>query len=292
MYFVRVSWSWFALAFAILVLPAAALAQEPPANGAAEQADPGVEPPSSHHPVTPPAPGELPPIAAEFASGGEEPVFMFVQTARAGSFQPAPQGSSTDGVLVLEGVGPETVYFSDRPHRIAGAVESGVFLDAIGFEESNPPNAAIVLSQPESESQDVLVAELLNPRYDAAAQSLSYDVVLLGAADGAGGDGLAHWTGRADTSLPAKFGHVSLFIDDCPDGPVLCYGIFQCAGKRCCRVGCGGVGRNVGYCWSWSSFSCNPCRDYSYLCSESGGPCDNNPPFCLRNQCSTTRSCM
>lgn len=281
------------LAVALLLVASAGIAGEPvngqSSNGQAPAGEPAVTPPSSHNPVTPPPPGEEPPLQQEFTSGGGEPVFMFVQTARSGSFQPAAAGSNTDGILVLEGVGRDTVYFSDRPHRVAGAVESGTFLGAIGFEEANPPNAAIVLSQPESETQDVLVAQLLNPKYDAAAQKLSYDVVLL---RDQGAEGLAHWTDRADKSLPAKFGHVSLFIDDCPDGNVLCYGIFQCTGKTCCRVGCGGVGRSVGYCWSWSSFSCRPCRDYTYLCSAPGGPCDNRPPFCLRDQCSQSRTCM
>jgi hypothetical protein len=289
------------LAVALLLVASAGTAagEAPPAgepgnghasNGQAPAGEPAVTPPPSENPVSAPPPGQEPPLSPEFASGGAEPVFMFVQTARSGSFQPPQPGSNLDGVLVLEGVGPDTVYFSDRPHRIAGAVESGSFLDAIGFEEANPPNAAIVLSKPQSETQDVLVAELLNPRYDAAAGKLSYDVKLL-RGQNAADEGLKHWASRADASLPAKFDHVSLFIDDCPDGQVMCYGIYQCAGRRCCRVGCGSVGRTVGYCWSWAALGCRPCQNYTYLCSEPGAPCDNNAPFCLRNQCASSPSC-
>lgn len=214
-----------------------------------------------------------------------EPVFMFVQTAKRGSFRTAA-GSPT--VLTLEGVGAETVFFSDRPARIAGSIENSKFLESLGFTASNPPNAAVVLSTPDSASQDVIVAQLLNPKYDAAAQTLSYEVVILKNYDGSG---LAFWTDRSDASLPAKFDQVSLFIDDCPDGQVMCYGIYQCTGTKCCRVGCGSVGQTVGYCWSWGSLSCNPCRDYTYKCSEPGAPCNNNPPFCMRNKCSTGRAC-
>jgi hypothetical protein len=233
------------------------------------------------------------PLKSDEGGGAKPTTYMFVQTARKGSFHlEKPENGSPDVqefVLKLEGVDPETIYFSDRPARIAGTVPNEKFLSGIGFEPNNPPNAAIVLSAPVSATQDVIIAQLLNPKYDAAAETLSYDVIIM---KNYAGRGLKHWIERADKSLPETFTQVSLFIDDCPDGQVLCYGIFQCSGKKCCRVGCGSAGIKVGYCWSWASFSCNPCRNYDYKCSEPGGPCNNNPPFCLKNQCSTSRACM
>jgi hypothetical protein len=223
--------------------------------------------------------------------GAKPTTYMFVQTAKKGTFhsEPAEGSKVQEYELRLEGVEAETIYFSDRPARIAGTVANQKFLDGIGFEPSNPPNAAVVLSNPVSKSQDVIIAQLLNPRYDADAATLTYDVIVM---KNYKGRGLQHWVEMADPSLPESFSTVSLFIDDCPDGQVMCYGIFQRSGRTNCRVGCGSVGKTVGYCWSWYSFSCNPCRDYTYLCSEPGGPCDNRLPFCPRNQCGTSRVCM
>jgi hypothetical protein len=222
--------------------------------------------------------------------GAKPTAYMFVQTAKKGSFHSEPAEGSTvqEYELRLEGVEAETIYFSDRPARIAGTVENQKFLDGLGFEAKNPPNAAVVLTHPVSKSQDVIIAQLLNPRYDATAATLTYDVIVM---KNYKGRGLQHWVEMADPSLPESFTQVSLFIDDCPDGDVMCYGIYQRMGRQNCRVGCGSVGRSVGYCWSWASFSCRPCRSYTHLCYEKGAPCDNNLPFCPRNQCSTSRGC-
>ena len=58
----------------------------------------------------------------------ERTVYLFVQHASGGSFRPNPAmpGLYT---LTLEGVGPDTIFFSDRPARDAGAVPNGPFLD-------------------------------------------------------------------------------------------------------------------------------------------------------------------
>jgi hypothetical protein len=143
---------------------------------------------------------------------GEDIFTMFVQTAQGGHFVPKPD---EEGVyqVVLRGASVQTVYFSDRPHRLVGSVSTADFLAALGFSPDNPPNAAIV-AQTEDGGEDVIVVELLNPQWDSRSQTLTYDVVVL---DEYVGDGYGELAQQADPELPETFGHTSLFIDDCPD---------------------------------------------------------------------------
>jgi hypothetical protein len=82
-------------------------------------------------------------------------------------------------------------------------------LDGV-FDPADPPNAAVVLAEPASAEEDVVIVELSDPDYDAAAETLRYTVTVLGER---GAPGLTAWTDRADASLPETFGHVALFID-------------------------------------------------------------------------------
>lgn len=106
----------------------------------------------------------LPRSSYAAADKGEEDKtvdYLFVQTARGGSIQ--------KGELVMKGVASATLFFSDRPERIAGHVPTEVFVDhwGTGGEESfeaEPPNAAlsvIVHGKP----KDVVVV-LKNPRLE------------------------------------------------------------------------------------------------------------------------------
>jgi hypothetical protein len=149
---------------------------------------------------------------APAADDAERIFTMFVQTAQGGHFAPKP---GEDGVyqLVLRGATAQTVYFSDRPHRLVGSVSTADFLAGLGFSPENPPNAAIV-AQTEDGGEDVIVVELLNPDYDSGSQTLTYDVIVL---DEYIGDGFGDLAQRQDDgALPEAFGHTSLFIDDCP----------------------------------------------------------------------------
>jgi hypothetical protein len=146
------------------------------------------------------------------ASEAERIFTMFVQTAQAGAFVPKP-GEDDVYQVVLYGATAQTVYFSDRPHRIVGSVSTADFLAGLGFSPENPPNAAIV-AQTEGGGEDVIVVELLNPVWDAFNQTLTYDVIVL---EDYTGDGFGDMVQQADPQLPEAFGHTSLFIDDCPD---------------------------------------------------------------------------
>jgi hypothetical protein len=153
------------------------------------------------------------------------PAFLFVQQATGGSLVPADGGAWT---LTLTGALPQTIYFTDRPERLAGAVATAEFLALDGlFDAGNPPNAAVILAEPASDTEDVLIVELRSPAYDPAAATLIYTVVPIEGEQAGGVLAIE----RADASLPESFGHVSLFIDGVvvpsDDGP-FCYPWFYC----------------------------------------------------------------
>jgi hypothetical protein len=111
---------------------------------------------------------------------------LFVQNAASGSF---------DGkTLTLRGVG-STLFFSDRPERIAGHVRTSDFVGhwAEGSDNfaANPPNATLSVFGAKEASSIVVV--LTNPRLDR--NTLSYTVKIV------------------EGKLPASFKESSLFID-------------------------------------------------------------------------------
>lgn len=214
--------------------------------------------------------------------------FMFVQTAENGTFSAIPGKDSYK--LVLKGVTPQTVYFSDRPERIAGSVNNRDFLSAIGFGKLNPPNAAIVLTEPKSKDSDVIVVTLENPVYNESTKTLTYEAKPL---KDIKGTKLAFWGNKSDKQLPSTFSKVSIFIDDCPDGLVQCYGNYEYGGRRKCRTQCGVLSKKVGYCWSITHPLCAPCRNHVDECRAPGAPCVNSPdPGCTARACSTSQDCM
>jgi hypothetical protein len=125
------------------------------------------------------------PVAAETpAAGAETEVemveYLFVQHAEGAKLEA--------GVLTLEGVGHDILYFSDRPHRIVGRETLAEFLAAWtegeeSFEEI-PPNA--VLTTKQGDELRNLTVVLMNPVFSDG--TLAYDVeVLDGPETGSGG---------------------------------------------------------------------------------------------------------
>ena len=111
---------------------------------------------------------------------------LFVQSASSGSY---------DGkTLTLNGI-PSTTYFSDRPERIVGHMDTGSFVaqwvKGKDSFEADPPNA--VLSVLGEDGANDSVVELSNPQFKG--NQISYQVKLL--------DGMP----------PKKFKTASLFID-------------------------------------------------------------------------------
>jgi len=197
----------------------------------------------------------------EDAEAEEKPVrYMFVQSAHSGSFVPV-EGEENLYTLTLEGVSPQTIAFSDRPKRVVGQVPMQKFLDGLGFSPKNPPNAAIEILEAEEE-EDVMVMELLDPVYDAANQTLQYNVSILEVPN----HSYAIFNERHDESLPEHFGHAALFIDDCPDCRVTCY---TNKGSYCYGWCDSFV---IGQCWNWKKATCKPCDSdshYKHKCTRS-----------------------
>jgi hypothetical protein len=201
------------------------------------------------------------------------PMFLFVQLAEGGNWVLSPDDPEIY-LLTLNGVSSQTVFFSDRPERIVGTVDTDRFLDALGFTPANPPNAAAVVRTPEGE-RDVLVIELFDPVYtrefDAdGGGSLTYKARVL---DAYHGDNLTSWYDeQEDPALPSTFDQVSLFIDDCPDDIYCCYLPGQWPNG--CPIG---SGINVGTCWSWDTWTCDVCdpnRDYGAVCNQTYANCN------------------
>lgn len=132
--------------------------------------------------------GTAPPARA--AKSGDELIsdlrLLFVQSAHAGSF---------DGTrLTLDGVGA-TLFFSDRPARVSGHLETAKYLGAWGEGPdsfaADPPNAT--LSILDGGEQENAVVELSDPKQSGGSVSYAVKVV--------------------EGKIPAKFGPASLFID-------------------------------------------------------------------------------
>jgi hypothetical protein len=98
--------------------------------------------------------------------------------------------------LTLSNVVPYTLYFSDRPDRIAGFTTIEDFIS--GFDWSVAPNAAI--SRPGAkESEDTMIMELSDPQYTASAHQLTYTAHVM---NNYKGDKLSEFVDKSDPTLP------------------------------------------------------------------------------------------
>jgi hypothetical protein len=115
--------------------------------------------------------------------------FLFVQTAKRMRFDKATN------TVTLEGISPVTVFFADRPERIAGNMKTTSFVPfwSTGKNSflSDPPNADISLVNGHTVQQIVVV--LQNPVLQG--ENLVYTVKVL------------------EGDMPARANDVSVFID-------------------------------------------------------------------------------
>jgi hypothetical protein len=160
----------------------------------------------------------------------DELSILFVQVADGGTFV-ASADDPTLFELTLTGVAPQTVWFSDRPERRSGMVNTADFAIDPVFDPADPPNAAIVTSS--DAGADTLIVELTNPRFDAAAGTVTYDAKPVASYVG---EALAdHAALQTDAQLAETLGATSLFIDELsckPDGSA-CKDSSQCCSKFC-----------------------------------------------------------
>ena len=114
---------------------------------------------------------------------------MFVQTARS--------AEAHAGKLVLRGLAPSTLYFSDRPRRVVGHVTNQQFVDLWTQGENSfdddPPNAVLAFVEEGDQRPSDAVVMLLAPVL--TGEDLTYTVHVL------------------ESSLPATAGPCTLFID-------------------------------------------------------------------------------
>ena len=127
------------------------------------------------------------------ADDGAKPMLMFVQLADDMAIDPDA------GTLRLVGVNPTTLYFADRPERIAGHVRMADFMtewtskagpDNFG---EDPPNAALSVYEPDQPDASLAIVEILNPKVEGS--DLLYDYRLI------------------EGAPPRSGGQTALFID-------------------------------------------------------------------------------
>lgn len=151
------------------------------------------------------------PVALTAQEPTEKVQYLLVQTAGGASFE--------DGVLILESIGTSTLYFSDRPERVAGYILTEEFVAnwASGDDSfaSDPPNADLSIVSDDGAMEIVLV--LMNPRL--VDDDLSYDVEIL------------------EGEMPAAAGPNTLFIDIIgrPLSPVSVAGVDRRVTRRTVR---------------------------------------------------------
>ncbi len=131
--------------------------------------------------------------AGEAGAETDKPMLMFVQVARGVAIDEAA------GTLRLVGVSPQTLYFADRPDRLAGHVRMDAFLQewtasagANNFS-ADPPNAALSVYEPGAADSTVAIVEILDPKVE--------------------GEDIVYGFKRIEGKLPATGGETALFID-------------------------------------------------------------------------------
>lgn len=218
----------------------------------------------------------------------EDPAFLFVQLADSGTWSVSEENPE-EFILTLQGVPRESIFFSDRPARIVGALPTSQLLEGLGFTPVDPPNAAVVVRTPEGE-RDVLVVELYDPVYTESFGSESTTQLIYRAQilDAYHGDGLTSWYDEQDDpELPSEFTDVSLFIDDCADLNS-CWVQTQRGWVTVGPIPTGPIGQ----CWDWSSWTCGFCAGGngvfppSEACNATYGACNGGCiPFCPGGAC-------
>jgi hypothetical protein len=124
------------------------------------------------------------------AADGSQAQLMFVQSAE------DLRVDTARSTLRLVKVNPQTVYFSDRPNRIAGHLRMADYLKTWKEGRDNfgadPPNATLSVYEPGSAEPRLVVVTLMKPVVDDADLVYTYKIV--------------------EGTMPAS-GATSLFID-------------------------------------------------------------------------------
>jgi hypothetical protein len=124
-------------------------------------------------------------------ASGSQVQLMYVQSAE------DLRVDADRSTLRLVKVNPQTLYFSDRPQRIAGNLKMADYLktwkegrDSFG---ADPPNATLSVFEPGQAEPTLVVVTLMKPVVDGADLLYTYKIV--------------------EGTMPANGGATSLFID-------------------------------------------------------------------------------
>lgn len=132
-------------------------------------------------------------VFAKTPASSEGPQFMFVQVAEDLKVDPAAK------TLRLVKVNQQTLYFSDRPQRIAGHLKMADYLKEWTAKagkdnfSADPPNATLSVYEPGQPDNTVAVVEITNPVVDGADLIYNYKLI--------------------EGKMPASGGATALFID-------------------------------------------------------------------------------
>jgi hypothetical protein len=125
------------------------------------------------------------------AAGASQAQLMFIQTAE------NVRVDAAKSTLRLVKVNPQTLYFSDRPERIAGNLKMADYLktwkDGRDNFGADPPNATLSVYEPGRAEQTLVVVTIMKPVVDGADLLYTYKLV--------------------EGTMPANGGETSLFID-------------------------------------------------------------------------------
>jgi hypothetical protein len=186
-------------------------------------------------PVASPAPVPSPAADASVS-------LLYVQYAGQTMLVP---GTADVHTLVMTGVRPQTIYFSDRPNRITGAMPLATFVDSFAtmFATSAPNASLIGHLESGGHEEEAVVVTLLSATYDEAAATLTYEVRLLDA---------ELITDVAFEQEPLtvfdaarEYAEASLFIDNVNQYLTHCETIWNgegCNGPDCCPQTCAELG--------------------------------------------------
>ncbi|MFO0992268.1 MAG: hypothetical protein U1E67_10095 [Hyphomicrobiales bacterium] len=135
------------------------------------------------------------PVAFAAVASAEEPkpMLMFVQVSEGLKVDEAAK------TLRLVNVSPQTLFFADRPERIAGHIKMAAYLEEwtskAGKDNfaNDPPNATLSVYEPGQADNTLAVVEISNPKIDGHDIVYGYKLI--------------------DGKLPASGEETSLFID-------------------------------------------------------------------------------
>lgn len=141
----------------------------------------------------------------------EQAELLFLQHGGQSTVAPGADGAHT---LTISNASAQTLYFANRPGRMTGAVPTDTFVSGFGALFGDVlPNASLVGHATEgADDEEVLIVTLSDPTWDAATNTLTYRLELLGADRVSEGQFESEPITVLDTAR--EYAEVHLFIDD------------------------------------------------------------------------------